>query len=106
MILQTCYFGYLGHAIADCSFKMVKEKVNKKGMCEILASEVMWHENCRRLVSDLTYPSCEFSECDNDTNDDNSNSNYNDDNNTDNSSGNTDNKNKNINNGNIHFCNS
>ena len=65
----------------------------------------MWHKNCRRQLSDLTYPPCGFNECDNNANGDNSNSNYNDNNNNiDNSNSNTDNKHKNINNSNIHFC--
>ena len=76
-----------------------------KDICKNLMSEFMWNKNCRRQLSDLTYPPCEFKEYDNSTNSDNSNSNYND-NNNDNNSGNTDNKHKNINNGNIRFCNS
>ena len=55
----------------------------------------MWHKNCTRKVSDLTYPSCGFNEFDNNTYGDNSNSNYND----------NDNKNKNIKNDNVQLCN-
>ena len=54
-------------------------------------------------MSDLTYPSCRFNECDNNTSSDNSNKNCNDYN-KDNNNGNTDNKHKNISKGNIHFC--
>ena len=74
-----------------------------KTICKNLASEVMWHKNCR--IFDLTNPPCGFNEYDNNTNVDNSNSNYNDNNNDDND-GNNDNVNKSTNNGNMHFCNS
>ena len=79
-------------------------------MCENLTSEVMRHKNCRRQLSDVTYPPCGFKKCDNNINGDNSNSNsnsnYKDNNNDDDNNGNTSNKHKNINNGNIQFCNS
>ena len=71
----------------------------------------MWHNNCRKQLSDLKYPPCWFNECNNNTtnntNGDNSDINYNDnDNNDDNYNGNADNENKNINDGKIHFYNS
>ena len=80
--------------------------VNKDICAKILLSEVMWHKNCRRSLSDLTYPPCGFNEYGN--NGDNSNNNHDDnnnDNNNDDNNGNVDNKHKNINNNNIHFCN-
>ena len=61
----------------------------------------MWRENCRRKLSDLTYPPYGFNLYDNNINGDNSNTD------TDNKTynGNTDNKNKNIDNGNMYCCN-
>ena len=67
-------------------------------------SEVLWHKNCRRQVSNLAHPPWGFNECDNYTN--SSSSNNNDNSNNDNNNGNTDNKNKNVNNGSIDFYNS
>ena len=52
----------------------------------------MWYKNCRKWLSELTYPPCGFNEYDNNTNGDNSN-------------GSIDNKHKNINNGDISFSN-
>ena len=71
-----------------------------------LMSEAMWHKNCRRKVSNLTYPPG-FNECDNDTDGGKTNSNNNGNGNNDNNKNvNTDDKNKNVNNDDIHFCNS
>ena len=58
-----------------------------------LKSEVMWHKNCRRKLSDSRYMPSGFNEYDNNTNGDNSNSNYNNNsNNNDNNNDNTGNK--------------
>ena len=52
----------------------------------------MWRKNCRRKLSDLTYPPRGFNEYNNKTNGHDSNKNCNDNNNDDNNNGNTDNK--------------
>ena len=71
-----------------------------------MTSEVMWCKNCKRKLSDLTYPPCRFNKHDNNSNGDNRSKNCNDNNNNDINNGNTDNKHRNVNNGDMHFCNS
>ena len=101
-----------GQSHFDSKKLLNKGKANKKtcAKCENLTSEVMWHKNCWRELSDLKYLPCGFNEYGNDANGDNSNSNHNDNNKNDNNNGYNDNKHNNINNDIdifvIVFCNS